>query len=61
MDFPAGAVVKNLPDDAGTRVLSLVWEDPTCLKATKTMHHDFRTHVLQLLKPTRASLGNDDR
>ena len=35
--FPGGAVVKNLPADAGTRVRSLVQEDPTCRGATKPM------------------------
>ena len=30
-DFPGGPVVNNLPADAD-RVLSLVWEDSTCLR-----------------------------
>ena len=25
----------------GTRVLALVWEDPTCRGATKPMHHNY--------------------
>ena len=25
----------------GTRVRALVWEDPTCRRATKPMHHDY--------------------
>ena len=29
-DFPGGAVVKNLPANAGDMGLSLVREDPTC-------------------------------
>ena len=35
MGFPGGPVVKNLPSNAGTRVLSLVWGHPTCCGATK--------------------------
>ena len=34
----------------GIRVRSLVWEDPTCHETTKPMGHNYRTHVLQLLK-----------
>ena len=48
----------------GTRVRSLVQEDPTCCRATKPMHHNYWgcalepashncwAHALQLLKPT---------
>ena len=36
----------------GTRVQSLVLEDPTCRGATKPMLHSYRAHVPQLLKPT---------
>ena len=35
----------------GTRVRSLVWEDPTCRGATKAMRHNYWAHVPQLLKP----------
>ena len=47
----------------GTQVRALVREDPTCLRATKPMHHNYWAcalepvnhnywaHVLQLLKP----------
>ena len=47
----------------GTRVRSLVWEDPTCRGATKPMHHNYWAcalepvshnywaHVPQLLRP----------
>ena len=47
----------------GTRVQSLIWEDPTCCEATKPMHHNYWAcalqpashnywaHVPQLLKP----------
>ena len=37
LDFPVGPVVKNLPANAGTWVQSLVWEDFTCCRATKSM------------------------
>ena len=49
----------------GTRVRALVREDPTCLRATKSVHHNYWActleptshnywaHVPQLLKPTR--------
>ena len=33
-DFPGGAVIKNSPTNAGTRVRALVREDPTCHRAT---------------------------
>ena len=35
----------------GTRVRSLVREDPTCRRATKPVHHNYWACVLQLLKP----------
>ena len=47
----------------GTRVPSLVWEDPTCCRATKSVHHNYWACALkpasynywarvpQLLKP----------
>ena len=35
----------------GTRVRALVWEDPTCHRATKPMRHNYWGCVLQLLKP----------
>ena len=34
-----------------TQVQSLVWDDPTCGKATKTASHSYLTHTPQLLKP----------
>ena len=42
-DFPGGAVVRNLPPlpMQGTRVQVLVWEDPTCHRATKPVHHNW--------------------
>ena len=41
LDFPGGAVVKNCLPMQGTRVRSLVWEDPTCCGATKPMSHNY--------------------
>ena len=38
----------------GTRVWSLVQEHPTCLEATKPVHHDYWALVPQLLKFPRA-------
>ena len=49
--FPGGAVVKNPPANAGTQVQALVWEDPTCHRATKPVCHNYWAHVPQLLKP----------
>ena len=34
-----------------TQVQSLIQEDPTCLRATKPIHHIYGAWVLQLLKP----------
>ena len=50
-NFPGGAVVKNLPDNAGDRGSIPCEEDPTCLGAGKPLHHNFWACVLQLLKP----------
>ena len=36
----------------GTQVRSLVWEDPTCHRATKPVHHSCWACAPQLLKPT---------
>ena len=38
--FPDGPVVKNLPDNAGDRVRSLIWEDSTCWGSTKPLSHN---------------------
>ena len=41
-NFPGGPVVKILPANAP----SLVWEDPTCWRATKPVSHDYwRLHT----------------
>ena len=45
-----GPVVKNSPANAGDTVLSLFWEDSTCCRATKAMHHNCGTCEPQLLK-----------
>ena len=38
----------------GTRVRALVWEDPTCCRATKPVRHNYSgACVPQLLKPAR--------
>ena len=34
----------------GTRVWALVWEDPTCLGATKPMHHNYWACTLELTR-----------
>ena len=41
----------------GTWVRSLVWEDPTCLGATKPMHHNYWAFELQWEK---AACSNED-
>ena len=57
-DFPGGTVVKNSPANAGDTVLSLVWEDPTCHKASKPASHNYwartpRAHAPQQEKPSQ--------
>ena len=39
--FPGGAVVENLPANAGDTVQALVWEDPTCRGATRSVSHNY--------------------
>ena len=62
-DFPGGTVVKNRLPMQGTWVQTLIWEDPTCHRTTKPVHHNYWAcaleptshnywaHVPQLLKP----------
>ena len=45
--FPGGAVVKNLPANAGDTVWSLAWDDPTCRGATKPVRHNYRACALE--------------
>ena len=47
-----GTVGKNPPAYAGDTILSLPWEDSTCLGATKPMGHNYWAYMLQPLKPT---------
>ena len=46
-DFPAGAVVKNPPANAGDTGRSLVRKDPTCHGATKPVRHNYWACVLE--------------
>ena len=46
-DFPGGPVVQNPPASTGAQVQSRVWEDPTCLRTTKSLHHNYRTCTLE--------------
>ena len=40
--FPGGAVVKNLPANAGdTGSRALVWEDPTCRGVAGPVSHNY--------------------
>ena len=41
LGFPGGAVVENLPADAGVMGSSPVWEDPTCRGATGPVSHNY--------------------
>ena len=54
--FPGGSVIENPPANAGDTSQSLIWEDPTCLRATKPMccnywACDLEPRAPQLLKP----------
>ena len=51
--MPGGAVVKNPPANAGTRVQALVWEDPTCRGAPvpQLLSLRSRPREQQLLSP----------
>ena len=40
-DFPGDPVDMNPPANAGDMGLSLVWEDSTCLGATKSTYHNY--------------------
>ena len=52
LDVPGGPVVRNLPANAGDTGSmlweeSLLWEDSTCLKATKPMCLNLRARALE--------------
>ena len=57
--YPSGLVVKNPPANARDSVQSLIWEDSTCLKASKLMcHNDWACALVsepQLLSPCAAT------
>ena len=40
-DFPGGAVNKNSLANAWDMGSVLIWEDSTCLRATKPLNHNF--------------------
>ena len=55
-DFPGGPVVKNHLPVQGTRVPSLIGEDPTCHGATKPLHHNSWACALErVLRNERAA------
>ena len=41
MDFPGGQLLRICLPMQGTRVRALVWEDPTCRRATKPVRHNY--------------------
>ena len=47
-DFPGGKMDKNLPANVENMDGSLVQEDPTCLEATKPVHHNYWACTLDL-------------
>lgn len=48
--LPGSPVFKNLPYSKGHEFDPLVQEDLTCCAATKSMHHNYQAHMLQVLK-----------
>ena len=46
-DFPGGAVVRNLPANAGDTGSALVREDPTWRRATKPVCHNYLAYTLE--------------
>ena len=69
-EFPSDTVNKNLPATAEEQVWSLVWEDSTCLRATKLIHHNYwncapqsrvtPAHLLQREKARTATTKTQD-
>ena len=55
----SGKKKKNPPPVQGTRVQSLVWEDPTCLGAAKPMHHNYWTCALEPVLHNKRSHCNE--
>ena len=45
--FPDGSMWRIHLPVQGTRVGSLVWEDPTCCRTAKSMHHNYRACGLE--------------
>ena len=45
--FPGGSVVKNPLSMRKMWVQSLIQEDPTCHRATKPVHHNYRACALE--------------
>ena len=41
-DFPGGPVAQNPPARAEAWVRSQIWEDLTCLRTTKALHHNYQ-------------------
>ena len=50
-DFPGGAVVKNLPANAGDTGSSPGREDPACRRVIKPPSHNYWARMPQILKP----------
>ena len=50
--FPGGPVVKNPPAKAGDMGSIPDQEDPTSLRATRPMCHNYCAQMLQLLSPS---------
>ena len=51
--FPGGPMVRSLLTMQETLVWSLIWEDPTCCRATKLLHRNYWRS--RSLKPTLCS------
>ena len=47
LDFPGDPEVRICLQVQGTHVRSLIWEDPTCLEATKPTHHNYWACALE--------------
>ena len=50
--FRGGSVIKNPPVKAGNMGLILIWEDPTCHRATKPVHHNYWVCALATRRPS---------